>query len=113
RTCVESAAFVCRYWHAGKAKTQISEITRATRFVSISNVSLLVGAVITSIATSPQDAFFYFRAFPEIGRSRVHDLRPGLRSFSIDACVVFYRIKRDETLILRVLHGSRDIEELL
>jgi hypothetical protein len=38
------------------------------------------------------------------------DLRPGLRSFPIANYVIFYRVESDgSVLILRVLHGSRDL----
>ncbi|MDR3793544.1 MAG: type II toxin-antitoxin system RelE/ParE family toxin [Terracidiphilus sp.] len=46
---------------------------------------------------------------PHAGRARDEDLRPGLRSFPIDNYVIFYRIEGTSVLILRVLHGSRDL----
>jgi|WetSurMetagenome_2_1015567.scaffolds.fasta_scaffold308757_1 toxin ParE1/3/4 len=49
---------------------------------------------------------------PRIGRQRV-DLRPDLRSFVVGEYVVIYRIQEDDALILHVMHGSRDIENLL
>ncbi len=48
---------------------------------------------------------------PGIGRRR-EELLPGLRSFPIANYVVFYRAIEDGIDVLRVLHGSRDIEEI-
>ena len=50
---------------------------------------------------------------PFIGRRRDYDLRPGLRSFPVGEFIVIYRLAGKELLILHVLHGSRNIEELL
>ena len=59
------------------------------------------------------DRFFLLATHPNIGRSRDEDLRPGLRSFSVGAFVIIYRIQGTEVLILRVLHGTRDLRSLL
>ena len=43
-------------------------------------------------------------------RTRVRtDLRPALHMIHADAYLVFYRIVQDTVLILRVIHGARDI----
>ena len=49
---------------------------------------------------------------PRIGRSR-EELAPELRSFSFLNYVIFYRPIDAGVEIVRVLHGSRDIEGLL
>ena len=46
---------------------------------------------------------------PEIGRRR-DDLAASLRSFPAGSYVVFYRAAEGETQIIRILHGSRDVE---
>lgn len=48
---------------------------------------------------------------PGLGKRR-EELLPGLKSFPIDNYVVFYREIRDGIDVVRVLHGSRDIEEV-
>ncbi|MEP0924824.1 type II toxin-antitoxin system RelE/ParE family toxin [Leptolyngbya sp. ST-U4] len=48
---------------------------------------------------------------PGMGRRR-EELLPGLRSFPIANYVVFYREIKDGIDVIRVLHGSRDIEEI-
>jgi toxin ParE1/3/4 len=47
--------------------------------------------------------------FPFIGRDR-SILGRGLRSAVVENYVVFYRVERDRTLIVRVLDGCRDID---
>ena len=50
--------------------------------------------------------------YPHIGRTR-DDLRRGLRSLAVGSFVIIYRIDGDDVLILHVLHGRRDIQNLL
>lgn len=51
---------------------------------------------------------------PYLGRRRDNDLRPGLRSFSVGEYVILYRVESDKAvLILRVIHGRRDLPALL
>lgn len=59
------------------------------------------------------DRFLLLARHPNIGRVRDEDLRPGLRSFPVGEYVIIYRIHEEDVLILRVLRGSRDIENLL
>jgi toxin ParE1/3/4 len=59
------------------------------------------------------DRFLLLAQYPNIGRTRDEDLRPGLRSFSVGEHIIFYRARSDgEVVILRVLHGRRDIATL-
>lgn len=48
--------------------------------------------------------------FPELGRIR-DELRPGVRSFRVRHVryVLFYRREGDALVLLRLLHGSRDL----
>ena len=50
-------------------------------------------------------------AFPEIGRPR-DELRPGVRSFRVRRFrhLIFYRRTDDDIVLLRLLHGARDID---
>jgi toxin ParE1/3/4 len=43
-----------------------------------------------------------------MGRSR-EELRPGLRSHVVEQHVIFYRLIGGDVVIVRVLHGRRDI----
>jgi toxin ParE1/3/4 len=58
------------------------------------------------------ERFYLLSRYPHIGRPRDEDLRPGLRSFPVGEYVILYRIQGKDVLILRVLHGSRDLEAL-
>jgi toxin ParE1/3/4 len=49
---------------------------------------------------------------PLLGRSR-DELRPGLRSITVGAYVVLYRIENEDVVILHVLQGRRDIRSVL
>jgi toxin ParE1/3/4 len=47
--------------------------------------------------------------FPRMGRAR-DDLGANLRSFVVSPLIVFYRPRESTIEIIRVLHGSRDID---
>jgi toxin ParE1/3/4 len=50
--------------------------------------------------------------FPEIGRLR-NELAQDLRCFPVGKYIIFYRPVKNGIEVVRVLHGSRDIEEIL
>ena len=54
------------------------------------------------------ERFYLLAQWPRIGRVR-NDLRRGLRSHPAGDYLIFYRIDRVGIVILRVLHGRRDI----
>lgn len=58
------------------------------------------------------DRFFLLATHPYIGRSRSDDLGSGRRSFPVGDYVIIYRVKDNDALILRVVHGRRDLEGL-
>lgn len=58
------------------------------------------------------DRFYLLSIQPYLGRRRDEELRPGIRSFPVDDYVVLYRVDGGDVLILRVLHGRRNIEAL-
>lgn len=59
------------------------------------------------------DRFLLLASHPNVGRPRDHDLRPGLRSFPAGDYIILYRIEGPDVLLLRVLHGRRNIAALL
>jgi len=69
----------------------------------------LADRVIDSIT----DRFLLLAKYPNIGRRRDDDLRPGLRSFPAGEFIIIYRVRNEEVLILRVLRGRRNIQALL
>jgi toxin ParE1/3/4 len=56
--------------------------------------------------------FFLLAIHPHLGRSREYDFGIGSRSFSVGQYVIVYCVENEDVLILRVAHGSRDIEAL-
>jgi toxin ParE1/3/4 len=50
--------------------------------------------------------------FPGMGRAR-DELAPGLRSVVVEQYILFYRITTDAVQVVRILHGSRDIENII
>lgn len=57
--------------------------------------------------------FWLLAKYPYLGRTR-DDLRPGLRSLAAEEYVIIHRVAEgDVVLVLRVLHGSRDIAAML
>jgi toxin ParE1/3/4 len=50
--------------------------------------------------------------FPRVGRSRERDLGPGYRSLAVGEYVIVYYLEDDDVLILRAVHGRRDLESL-
>ena len=51
--------------------------------------------------------------FPGIGRVRDQDFGPGRRSWASDDYVIVYMVRDVDILILRVIHGRRDIAAIL
>ncbi len=50
--------------------------------------------------------------FPETGRLR-EELAPGLRSFPVAPYVIFFRPVGTTIVVLRILHGHRDIDQIM
>lgn len=59
-----------------------------------------------------QERLLALADFPKMGRSR-SDLQAGLRSQPVGNYLIFYFPLVDGIEIVRVLHGSRDVESLL
>jgi len=56
--------------------------------------------------------FFMLAGFPYVGRSRDDDFGPGCRSVAVGEYVIVYCVENQDVLILRVVHGRRDLEAL-
>ena len=48
-------------------------------------------------------------ARPRMGRMRDHDLGQGRRSILFRSYIIVYRLAGDDAIILRVVHGRRDL----
>ena len=64
------------------------------------------------LVESIAERFDLLSVHPRMGRTR-SDLRRGLRSHPVGNYIIFYRIVGVDVVILRVLHGRRDIGALL
>jgi toxin ParE1/3/4 len=49
---------------------------------------------------------------PEAGRLRL-ELAPDIRSFGVGKYLIFYRSTEGGILVVRILHGARDLPDLL
>jgi len=58
------------------------------------------------------ERFFLLAGHPYLGRRRDDDLGISLRSFPVGEYVIVYLVEDKDVLILRVVHGRRDMEEL-
>ena len=55
--------------------------------------------------------FLLLTRHPHIGRSR-DELGAGMRSFPVGEYIIVYCVEDSDVLILRVVHGRRDLEAL-
>jgi toxin ParE1/3/4 len=53
--------------------------------------------------------FFLLAHYPYLGRIRDEDFGSGVRSFPVGEYVIVYRVQEPNVLILRVVHGHRDL----
>ena len=58
------------------------------------------------------DRFVVLGRFPYIGRSREEDFGPGCRSMPVGGYVIVYCVEDGDALILRVVHGRRELAAL-
>jgi toxin ParE1/3/4 len=56
--------------------------------------------------------FSMLAGFPYVGRARDDDFCLGCRSVAVGEYVIVYCVEYEEVLILRVVHGRRDLEAL-
>lgn len=62
-----------------------------------------------SVAAEIDRSLENLSSFPFSGSPRAR-LGPDVRSIVVSPYLIFYAVRRDHVTILRVLHGSRDIE---
>lgn len=91
---------------APRAETDLNEIWL---YVARDSGSLeIANRLIDSIT----DRFFTLARFPHIGRSRDKDFRPGIRSLPVAGYVIVYCVEDEDVLILRVVHGRRQLDDV-
>lgn len=65
--------------------------------------------VATRLIDSITGRFSLLAAFPFLGRDRAADLGNGIRSFAVGEYIIIYLVEQDDVLVLRVVHGRRDL----
>ena len=58
------------------------------------------------------DRFFTLARFPYMGRSHEEDFGSGYRSLPVGEYVIVYYVENESVLVLRVVHGRRQLEAL-
>src|SRR5208283_2431717 len=66
----------------------------------------------TRLIDSIAARFYFLATFPHAGRARDEDFGAGSRSIAVGEYVIVYCVERGDLLILRVVHGRRDLETL-
>jgi toxin ParE1/3/4 len=84
-----------------KASADLSEIWEFIAETSVERADAFVDRI--------DEKFRALAAQPLMGRER-SDLAPGLRSLPMPPYVIFYEPLRDGVVIVRVLHGARDVD---
>lgn len=64
------------------------------------------------IIRSITERIYLLARFPNAGRSRDDELGAGRRSFPVRDYIIVYRVTGEDVLVLRVVHGRRDIKAL-
>ncbi|WP_117884201.1 type II toxin-antitoxin system RelE/ParE family toxin [Aureibaculum luteum] len=59
-----------------------------------------------------EETFFQIASSPNLGKERV-ELKRGIYSLQVNYHLVFYKIHSDHVLIVRVLHGRRDLPKFI
>ena len=86
-----------------------SELDDIWLYIAMESASINVA---DRVVDSITQQFFLLSKHPYSGRRR-DDLRAGLRSVTVGSYVVIYQVKGDDVLILHVVHGRRDIKEIV
>jgi len=86
----------------------VDDLVEVWSYVALESSATTADRLIDSIA----ERFTLIAAFPQLGRRRNHDLGLEVRSFPVGEYVIFYEIEHEDVLILRVLHGHRDIDAI-
>ncbi len=69
--------------------------------------------IATRLIDSVTNQFFLLGRHPYLGRARGDEFGAGARSLAIGEYVIVYCVENGDVLILRVVHGRRDLESLL
>ena len=87
----------------------ISDLDGIWYYVATENGSIETA---NHLIDSITDRFFLLSRHPHLGRSRDEDLGISFRTFPVGEYLIVYCIEDGDVLILRVVHGRRDLEAL-
>lgn len=59
------------------------------------------------------ERFYLLATHPRLGRVRDNDLGAGRRTYPVNRYIIAYRVMGEDVWILRVIHGSRDLQALM
>ena len=93
------------YRVAARAKKDLSEIHAYIQADSMEGADRMLDQI--------HETFELLGTSPELGTLRPNYRPANLRTFSVRRYVVAYRYTKNVVEILRVLHGARDIDELM
>lgn len=68
--------------------------------------------IATRLIDSITDRFQFLAGFPHAGRVRDREFGAGTRSFPVGEYMIVYCVDGEDVLILRVVHGARDLGAL-
>jgi toxin ParE1/3/4 len=91
---------------APRAETDLDEIWY---YVAKESGSLEIANRLIDTIT---DRFLMLAGFPYVGRARDDDFGPRCRSVAVGEYVIVYCVENEDALILRVVHGRRDLDAL-
>ena len=86
-----------------------SDLDEIWLYVAKQNGSMEVASRLIDSIT---DRFLFLARFPRSGRVRDRELGKGLRSFPVGEYVIVYCLEDGDVLVLRVVHGRRDLDRL-
>jgi toxin ParE1/3/4 len=95
----------------------VTKVRRAPRAIADEteiwlNIAIDSPRAADRIARQIYDAEDRLARFPRLGRAR-DELAPGVRSWVVGDYLIYYRIEADVVIVLRILHGARDINDLI
>ena len=91
---------------APRAETDLDEIWY---YVAKESASIEIANRLIDTIT---DRFLMLAGFPYAGRARDDDFGAGCRNVAVGEYVIVYCVENEDVLILRVVHGRRDLESL-
>lgn len=91
------------------APQAVADLDHIWLYVATESGSTLVA---NQLIDSITNRFFLLAEHVYLGRARDDDFGVGSRSFSVGEYVIVYCVENSDVLILRVVHGRRDLDAI-